>query len=282
MAMLPEYGNYNITMKDVESGDGQDDDQVVEQQGMPAGMLMNIIALVAFIVIVAVVLVVFIKRQSARMTEDRHKLRMAMDDAGKSALDLEDTSALFSGGNAKNSPNLAPLEETRQLLNQTADLPALPPASPNQASSASPPKPTTTRGKGQNANHMRASAGSFPFSKPGEQKEAGLYSDVAAYDNENGPVKELENLDKLHLMEEIGEKELETEARQKPKVEIEPGLSISLPAGKTKAFGNAKQVQSRQATAKPGSGFWSPPSSGGSWSPPDQNKKLDLSKAKKI
>jgi hypothetical protein len=283
MAMQPEYGNYNISMKEVESNDPGDDKRVVEQQGIPQGMLMNIIALVVFIVIVAAILVVFIKKQSAKMTEDRHKLRMAIADMNEEPSSGPGTAALFSGGSTQNSPNLAPLEETRQLINQMSDLPALPPGPSDKISSASPPKPRTIQGEEPQAGQTRASADSFPFSKLGETKESGLYSDVAAYDGENGPVKEVQNLDKLHLMEEIGKKELDSDARKKPKVEIEPGLSISLPTGKAKAFGNTRPGAGSTPAPRAGSsGFWKPPSASGSWTPPDQNNKLDLTKAKKI
>jgi len=282
MAMLPEYGNYKITVKEIESDDTKDDSTTVEPQGIPRGMLINIIALVVFVIVVAVVLVVFIKKQSAKMTEDRHKLRMAIADMNEGPVDVQNTAVLFSGGSNKNSPNLAPLEETRQLITKNSELPALPPASTNNSSSASPPKPRTIQGKDQPAVNSRATADTFPFSNTGDENECGLYSDVSAYDNENGPVKDVGNLDKLHLMEEIGKKELETEASQKPKVEIEPGLSISLPTGKSKAFSNARPIGKGTTEAKPGSGFWRPPEATGSWSPPKTTSNLDLSRAKKF
>jgi hypothetical protein len=86
-ARIPENGDYNITLKELEqqTDDPKPQSEPVEQESFFEMILANIIALVAVLVIFGLVLFAFVRKQSENIYSDRHKLRMAIADVSEGA-----------------------------------------------------------------------------------------------------------------------------------------------------------------------------------------------------
>lgn len=81
-AVMPLDGNYNITLtEDIDTANGNV--KKTEDKGSLNMILMVAIPMVAIITFVAIMLYLFIRRQSKYITEDRHKLRMAIADTSE-------------------------------------------------------------------------------------------------------------------------------------------------------------------------------------------------------
>jgi len=125
----PDSGNYNITLY---SGDDSSQKSKTESQGVFDNTLtLSIIMLVIVIVTVGFLLVFFIKKQSKAISDDRHKLRMAIADAQEAGKGAELSHAVGMQ-TASGIPTLPPQPEGYGTgyqgdLPQPEETPVLPP-----------------------------------------------------------------------------------------------------------------------------------------------------------
>ncbi|UCH90150.1 MAG: hypothetical protein JSV49_05805 [Thermoplasmata archaeon] len=114
----PQNGNFNITIIDPDAeGTDESEETKEKEQWLTPEMTINLIVLIAIIIFVAILLFIFIRKQSEKMSEDRHKLRMAIADVHEAA--------------AAGSP--APLEGLEAPAEAQAGLPGQEPQAASQA-----------------------------------------------------------------------------------------------------------------------------------------------------
>jgi hypothetical protein len=89
-ARSPQNGNYNITLIEVEET-GNGEDRKTEEKGFLDEIFVNAILFIIVVVVVGIILFIFIRKQSEKIAEDRHKLRTAITDVHE-AKALEDIS----------------------------------------------------------------------------------------------------------------------------------------------------------------------------------------------
>ncbi|UCH89217.1 MAG: hypothetical protein JSV49_00790 [Thermoplasmata archaeon] len=82
---VPEKGNYNITLLADDDGKGSDTSKDSEDKLFSGSFMVNLIILIIVFIIVGIIVFIFIKKQTKVISEDRHKLRMAIAEAEEAA-----------------------------------------------------------------------------------------------------------------------------------------------------------------------------------------------------
>ncbi|UCH89560.1 MAG: hypothetical protein JSV49_02630 [Thermoplasmata archaeon] len=83
-AVTPDSGNYNITLSEIDEKDDTSKKESGEDE-FSKELTIYLIVLILMIIVIAVTLFLFIRKQSEKMGEDRHKLRMAIADVQEAA-----------------------------------------------------------------------------------------------------------------------------------------------------------------------------------------------------
>ncbi|UCH89147.1 MAG: hypothetical protein JSV49_00420 [Thermoplasmata archaeon] len=103
----PEEGTYDVTIKELETGDDPEDEEETEKGDMSKGIITNATFMGILIIIVAIVLFVFIRKQSEKIHADRHKLRMAIADMHENTSQRNGAPLLGDGSDGETSPSPA-------------------------------------------------------------------------------------------------------------------------------------------------------------------------------
>ena len=225
-ATVPAADKFKITLEEYETGKTDDGKETTENEGLSRGLLLNIIILVIIVAIVAVILFLFIRKQTEKMSEDRHKLRMAIADVSEAS-----------------AAGQAPPMTDGAITTPDSALPSM---YGTEVTGAAPDAPQFAFGEG-----AQQPAGYLPESSAHLEGTVPDYDASQQYPAEDGTLTPDEQaIQQAGLMtgptqpQHIQPQVTEFEQPGRSEIEIDKGLSVSLPTG-------AQPQETQQPTPQP-------------------------------